>query len=328
MTHPFHLEDVLPDAAVGPIRLPNRRGGTSAQSMIVTMVADYTLRTRAWLPSATVVALLGEVGVTSANARTAISRLSRGGVLEGRRQGRNAFYRLTIPAALALAFGGREIATFPEEAESWDGRWTLVAFSVSKHGDTERHALRSRLRWMGYAPLYDGLWVSPHPLSAKATLALTDFDIQAMTIFRAGQVEFGGTTDRDPLQAWDLASIGEQYAAFIARWNPLLPRIRARAVDGSEAVRVRTEVMDSYRQFVVLDPRLPLGSMPGGWLRAEAREVFVGVYDGLAGRAREHVLETAEQVTDVPSEGIGTHTVGELRDGALITSLMPRTTSV
>jgi hypothetical protein len=42
--------------------LPRRQVGGSPQGQAVTVVADYTLRTRAWLPSAAVVALLGEAG--------------------------------------------------------------------------------------------------------------------------------------------------------------------------------------------------------------------------------------------------------------------------
>jgi phenylacetic acid degradation operon negative regulatory protein len=176
---------------------------------------------------------------------------------------------------------------------------------------------------MGYVPLYDGLWVSPNPLSAKATLALTDFAVQGMTIFSATQVDLGGIVARDPLQAWDLTSIGEQYATCIARWSPLLPRIRSRAVAGPEAVQARTEVMDSYRQFVVLDPRLPMGAMPQGWLREQAREIFVRVYDGLAGPALGHVRQTVERTVDVPPGGIDTHTVAELHNGSLLTPPVP-----
>ncbi|MEE3921408.1 cytochrome P450 [Micromonospora sp. BRA006-A] len=57
---------------------------------------------------------------------------------------------------------------------------------------------------------------------------------------------------------------------------------RLGSVDGAAAVRARTEVMDTYRRFPTLDPRLPLELLPAGWPRRAARDLFAAVYDGLA----------------------------------------------
>ncbi len=56
----------LPGRRCGPVRLPRRQAGNSPQGLAVTLLADYTLRTRAWLPSAAIVALLAEAGVSQA----------------------------------------------------------------------------------------------------------------------------------------------------------------------------------------------------------------------------------------------------------------------
>lgn len=58
----------------------------SGQGLAETLIADYAFPARAWLPSAAIVALLGEFAVTGGAARTTISRTARG-VLEGSRQG-------------------------------------------------------------------------------------------------------------------------------------------------------------------------------------------------------------------------------------------------
>ena len=97
MVSPYDIEEVFPDDAA-TVRLPRQQGGSTAQNLAVTLVADYTLRTRAWLPSASIVALLDEAGIGSGAARTAISRLSRRGVLESSRDGRYSSYRLTAAA--------------------------------------------------------------------------------------------------------------------------------------------------------------------------------------------------------------------------------------
>lgn len=313
--NPFNLEAVLPDIATGPVRLPRRQTGGSPQDTAVTLLADYTLRTRGWLPSAAIVELLGEAGVTPGNARTAISRLAHRGVLESRQQGRHTAYRLTAAAATSLSVGGRALAGFTAQAESWDGQWTVVAFSLPHGSDAKRRALRGRLRWLGFTVLYDGLWVSPQELPERKATELASISDGAMTVFRAQNVKFSSTATRDPLAAWDLGAIAREYAAYADRWEALLPRVRAGDVTGAEAVWARTEVMDAYRQFVVLDPRLPQRLMPADWPRARAREAFVSVYDGLADAALAHVAGAVARRDGTMAPDVATHSIADLLAG-------------
>ena len=317
MTNPFDIEEIFPDEAAGSVRLPRRQSGSAPQGLTVTLLADYTLGTRASVPSAAIVALLAEFGVGPAGARAAISRLARRGVLSGGRYGRHSSYRLSEAAALNLSAGGRRIVASAAEVDRWDEGWTLIAFSLPQEEGTQRRALRAQLRWLGYAPLYDGLWISPHALAKQTTAQLTQLSLGALTVFRARHVELDAVTRRDPLSAWDIAAIAEHYASFIRRWTPLLPRIRAGDLGGAEAVRARTEVMDTYRRFPVLDPRLPLRLLPPGWLREPAREVFVAVYDGLAGPAQDHVRAIAAAFADGEAPDISAHTVADLLGGVV-----------
>ncbi|MEU7723489.1 hypothetical protein [Streptomyces tibetensis] len=58
-----HLEATFSDegdGAVGPLRSPGWQSRVSLQGLAVTLIADYTFPGRAWLPSAAIVALLGE----------------------------------------------------------------------------------------------------------------------------------------------------------------------------------------------------------------------------------------------------------------------------
>ena len=96
----------------------------------------------------------------------------------------------------------------------------------------------------------------------------------------------------------------------------MLPGIRSGQVTGAEAVQARTEVMDTYRRFPVLDPLLPTRLLPAGWPRGRAREVFVAVYDGLAEPAQEHVRAVVARSADGPRQEIRAHTVAELGAGS------------
>jgi phenylacetic acid degradation operon negative regulatory protein len=200
-------------------------------------------------------------------------------------------------------------------AAAWDGSWTLVAFSLPQQERARRRALRGQLRWLGYAPLYDGLWISPQPLTPSCTARLAQVAPDAMTVFRATHAELGAMAGRAPLQAWDVPGIRQHYEAFLRRWKPLLPRIRAGRVGGTEAVHARTGVMDTYRRFAVLDPQLPARLLPPDWPRTPALEVFTTVYDGLAGIAEEHVRAVAGRYTGDPLPSIRSHTVSDLLAG-------------
>ncbi|MFI9005720.1 PaaX family transcriptional regulator C-terminal domain-containing protein [Actinosynnema sp. NPDC053489] len=312
MTSPYDIEEIFPEDGV---RLPRRQHGNSPQGLTVTLLADYTLRNRAWLPSAAIVALLAEAGVSQAGARATISRLARRGVLEGSRQGRNSSYRLTAAAALNLAAGGRWLVAAAADDRPWDRWWTLIAFSLPQEEVARRRELRNRLRWLGCAPLYDGLWISPHDVTAKARSQLADLAGGAMTVFRARHVELGANAGRDPLDAWDTAAIAGHYEAFIRRWSPLLPDIGGSRITGVEAVRARTEVMDTYRRLPILDPRLPLALLPPTWPRERARGLFAAVYDGLAGPAQEHVRAVASRFTTEPLTDVRAHTVADVLRG-------------
>lgn len=308
----FDVNEIFPDVAGGSVRLPRRQSGSSPQGLAVTLIADYTLRTRAWLPSTAIVVVLGEFGVTTGAARAAVSRLARRGVLEGRRQRRHTDYRLTEPAADNLLVGGSSIARFAAEADSWDGSWTLVGFTLPKEEKAGRSSVRAQLRWWGFAPLYDGVWVSPHPLTEQQHAELVAVNPGVMTVFRAQHVHFQSEATRNPIHAWDIEGIAEQYETFSRRWEPLLPRISSGAITGADAVSARTEVMDTYRRFPSLDPLLPDELMPPDWPRGRARELFVAVYDGVAEPAEEHMRAVIAQVADGPYPDIQAHTVAKL----------------
>ncbi|MEH1031334.1 PaaX family transcriptional regulator C-terminal domain-containing protein [Micromonospora profundi] len=315
MTSPFNIEEIYPDDGEHSLRMPRRQAGSSPQGVAVTLLADYTLRARAALPSAAIVALLAESGVTTAGARAAISRLARRGVLEGSRQGRHSSYRLTQAAAVNLSVGGHWILTSTTAAEPWDGCWTTVAFSLPQDRGTQRRALRGQLRWLGYAPLYDGLWISPYELTPRAQARLVQLTLGAVTVFRGRQIALAADSQRALIDAWDIDAISGHYEEFLQRWAPLVPQVRSGEVDGAAAVRARTEIMDTYRRFPILDPQLPRDLLPAGWLRQPAREVFAAVYDGLADPAQRHVRAVVGRFTDSVDPGISAHTTADLLAG-------------
>jgi phenylacetic acid degradation operon negative regulatory protein len=191
----------------------------------------------------------------------------------------------------------------------------VIAFTLPHAEGAQRRTLRTHLRWQGYAPLYDGLWVSPSSLHDDTRKLLNEVDLGAVTVFRARHLALATTGQRDPIDAWDVTAIAAQYDSFIRAWTPLLPQIRSGQITGAEAVNTRTKIVDIYRRFSVIDPQLPLRLLPAGWPRRPARDVFEAVYDGLAQAAEHHVRTVVARHATGRPPAIRAHTVAELLAG-------------
>lgn len=274
-------------ASPSGVRSVRTRQG-SPPALLLTLLGDYWWGRAELLPSAALVELLGEFGVTDAAARAALSRLVGHGLLTSTRSGRNTFYGLTDRALGVLDEGAARIFEFGTEAGEWSGEWSLMVFSIPESDRSVREALRTRLRWLGFAPLYDGVWVSPHDRNAAALAELEELGVRTATAFRA-RTPPGVAGDRPPQAAWNLAELAERYAAFIAQSRDLLRRLDDGELDTGDALVRRTELMNAWRVFPGLDPDLPSELLPADWPRAEARTLFLDAYERLGALAAERV---------------------------------------
>jgi len=301
--------------------------GAAAQRpprLLLTLLGDYWWQRTEPLPSAAIVALLAEFGVSDSAARAALSRLTRNGLLVTSKTGRRTFSRLSSRAAAILDDGARRIFSFGAASQPWDGMWSLVAFSIPEDNRAARDALRKQLRWRGFAPLYDGLWVSPRDHAAEVIGYLKDLDITTGTAFRASAVSTDMVpaemvpadmvptgmvaadmvaADRDiPARAWDLDGLRSRYECFISFAGQLRDAAAAGRMPPTDALIARTRVMDEWRAFPGLDPDLPAELLPAAWPRASARELFIGCYDLLgplaALRVRQIINRYSPELAD------------------------------
>ncbi|MFB4262368.1 PaaX family transcriptional regulator C-terminal domain-containing protein [Nonomuraea sp. GTA35] len=289
----------------GGVDLPRFQVGAPPQHLITTLLGDYWISRSEQLPSAALVRLAEEFGVSAVAARAALSRLARRDLLESSKVGRRTYYRLTDRAAAVLLDGRQRIMSFGLEQGAWDGTWVLAAFSISEEQRDLRHALRSRLRWLGFAPLYDGLWVSPRADADDAAAVLGELDVPTATIFRAQALDLAGM--RAPEEAWDFGRLRRTYEAFVAQYSPLLARVRNGTVGASEALVARTGIMDTWRTFPNHDPDLPAELLPDGWPRGAARDVFVEIYDTLGALAEFRVKQIVAEFDPGLAELVAHH---------------------
>ena len=259
--------------------------------LLLTLLGDYWWQRTEPLPSAAIVALLDEFGVSDSAARAALSRLTRNGLLVTSRTGRRTFVRLSPRAADVLDDGARRIFSFGARGAPWDGMWSLVAFSIPEDHRAVRDELRKALRWLGFAPLYDGMWVAPRDHVSEVMARLKELGIGTATAFRATAVPSGAAASEIPGRAWDLDGLRLRYEEFIAFAGQLRDQTAAGEITPVDALVARTRVMNEWRAFPAMDPDLPDELLPPAWPRAEARELFIACYDLLGPLAARRVRQ-------------------------------------
>ncbi len=269
--------------------MPRFQVGFPPQHLLLALLGDYWSGRCEALPSAALVDLLAEFDVNQSGARAALSRLSIRGLLVGTKDGRNTFYKVADTFRHLLPYGPIHTLAFAKPKDDWDGVWTMVAFTVPEDQRRLRPMLRGRLQSLGFAPLYDGLWVSPHPPDNELDYALEIAPAQSCTVLRA--TELPAVARLSVASAWNVGELGESYAEFIRTFRPVWRRLGSGRITPTEALVARTRA--SYRWFVfaVTDPDLPESLLPPRWPRAAAHDLFAALVDGLALLAMERVRE-------------------------------------
>lgn len=278
------------EPAATEVNLPRSQSGPQPQHLLVTLLGDYWYERAEHLPSAALVALLAEFDISPVAARAALSRLARRGLLESSKAGRRTYYGLTRRAGEVLRDGVQRIMSFGANTATWDQAWRVAVFSVPEEQRDVRHAVRTQLRWLGFAPLYDGVWVSPRDAADAASEQLTKLGVTNFTVL-TGQFVAEGPGGKGPLAAWDLEELRQRYGEFIATHEPLLHRTRDGSVGAAEALFARTELMDTWRHFPNLDPELPSELLPPDWPRQRAHALFGELYDALGPLAEIRVRQ-------------------------------------
>jgi phenylacetic acid degradation operon negative regulatory protein len=266
---------------------PGIRGGAQqTQRILTTLLGDYWFWRDEHLPSAALVDLLAEFDIGEPAARAAIRRAAARGLVVASRSGRTTSYGVPARTTDLILEHLTRLMDFGSGARVWDGQWTFAMFSVPEDQRQDRRLLRGKLRFLGFAPLYDGVWVSPWDRRDEITEALVHLGVASATVVRA-EVSPAALPGGQPLLAWDLDALSESYTLFVEQYTPLRKRVAAGEVGGSDALTSRTSLMSDWLVFPDIDPDLPARVLPAGWPRDEARACFVEIYDAL-GPVAEH----------------------------------------
>lgn len=274
---------------------PRAQTGSSPQHLLTTLLGEYLDSADADLPSAAVVAMLAEFGISEAGARAALYRLVKRGLIATRGDRRPPVYHLTAAAIARHRSRMRHFLEFGAQPPRWTGDWVMASFSLPAAGQAARHAVRRALGALRFVGLYDSVWIRPGTDAAPVRAALDDLlGGVGGARWSVMHVRFDDESGpHGPASAYDLTGLAAAYTAFTRRYAPLRAAVRAGEVDAVRALVARTSAMDSWRTFPDTDPDLPDHLLPQPWPRREARETFLEIHSALGALAQERLVEVA-----------------------------------
>jgi phenylacetic acid degradation operon negative regulatory protein len=262
---------------------------TRLSQLILTIFALYGRTEGNWLSVAAVVALMADLGADGQAVRSSVSRLKRGGVLDGERRGGLAGYSLTAATVELLAEGDVRIFERPRATEA-DG-WLVVVFSVPESERDKRHALRTSLTRLGFGTAAPGVWVAPASVAAETRHTLERRGLgEYVDLFAGEHLAFGDL--RSKVRAWwDLDELTALYAQFLDRYRGVRDLVASAAVTPREAFGLYLPMLTEWRRLPYRDPGIPLSLLPPEWNGVDAGELFGSLNAELGSPARGHALQ-------------------------------------
>lgn len=258
----------------------------SKQAMF-TLYGDYIRHVGGSIWVASLIRLLGYLGMSDQSSRSTIVRMSRSGWLKVERINRKSYYSLTPNGKRLLDEGAARIFHAHSPRDRWDGKWRLVAYSIPESQRDQRDRLRRELGYLGFGSLTSALWISPHDLCREVEQLAQALGVKPHVEFYTATHE--GFSDCASLatQCWNLGGINALYAAFISKYKPqydecLVPQVE---LEPSECFVRRFMLIHEYRRFPFVDPELPPELLPSDWHGAEAAKLFQEYHDLLADKA-------------------------------------------
>jgi phenylacetic acid degradation operon negative regulatory protein len=263
------------------------------RQLIVTIYGLYAREEPNWLPIASVVRLMADLGVDGQAVRSSISRLKRRGTLRSLRIDGTAGYALSPATLQVMRAGDRRI--FEQRRASVADGWVQVVFTVPEAERGKRHELRTRLTRLGFGPVAPGVWLAPGALADEVSDVLERQQLAGyVDIFRGqylGYAELAGRV-RD---WWDLDELAGNYAQFVSHYRPLGRRLARSAPNGPDAFADYVRMLTAWRRLRYLDPGLPPEVLPARWNGDVASRLFGELSAVLRPAAHRHAMRVIHE---------------------------------
>jgi phenylacetic acid degradation operon negative regulatory protein len=211
--------------------------------------------------------LASPFSITETNVRSALSRMHSRNVIEVRKEGRTAFYRI---GARGKRIGSNVGRHFREpDWSGWNGSYWAAAFSLSD--SRARYRLQKKLLAYRFRALYPGLWIRPfHPDENVPDVFKDLIQAGGFDLFNG---TFVGEISRERIaELYDL----EATAATLQQTLTAAQRSsKAISTLSPEAAFVEWLITgDALVKALVQDPLLPPALLPDTWPASELRRIL------------------------------------------------------
>ncbi|WP_246122739.1 PaaX family transcriptional regulator [Actinoallomurus bryophytorum] len=268
------------------------------QSLMLTVLGNYVLGRDIAVFSGSFIGLFGRLGVGEHAVRSTLTRMVSRDLLSRHRRGRRMYFGLTPRSEEILVDGERRVWRYGAVNTDWDGRWTVLAFSMPESWQRVRHDLRSRLTWAGFGSLGNGMWIAPSRVDIAPIVAGLGLN---------GHVKVFSATAEAPTDvagmirgAYDLDALAAGYRAFLDRWDRPGP-----IPEGPDDLARYLWMTTEWLQLVRTDPRLPVERLPGDWPAVRGQEVLMRLRTRYEDRARGLADQTIEFIPLSPPSASG-----------------------
>lgn len=267
------------------------------KSLILDVYGRYASQFDGWLAVSDLVELMGLLNVDEQAVRSAVSRMTRRGLLEREVRSGTRGYAVTATAAEMFAEADHKIYEEIGHAPVSDG-WILVSFSMPEDARDKRHALRSHLMWLGLGTVSSGLRIGPRRIHDDVVDVVGRLGLEEyVDLFSAEHLGLGPLVDLAE-RAWDLPALAGAYRDFLQRFGPLHREVRSRKViDPADAFATYTITLHEWRKFPYLDPGLPPELLPDDWPGPAAWDLFADLRARLEPTAFDHAASIAARTS-------------------------------
>ncbi|SFK52944.1 PaaX family transcriptional regulator [Geodermatophilus ruber] len=237
------------------------------ENLLLTLFGAHLLGRPVLLAGTSIIEAMQRVGVSPHATRSAVARMVKKGRLVSQRRGRPVYYGLTARSREVLHDAYVQIWRTGAVNRHWDGRWTLLSFTLPESWQRQRHELRTRLIWAGFGPLQGGLWIAPSAVDVDRLLS----GLEAAEHVRpfVAQPHAGLDVAGMVRDVWDIPHLAHKYERFVERW------------DGGAADRSHTDplgrqlaLQEEWRLALREDPQLPVELLPAPWPAERAQQLF------------------------------------------------------
>jgi phenylacetic acid degradation operon negative regulatory protein len=249
-----------------------------AGAFIVTLYGDVVVPRGGVVWIGNLIETCAGIDISESLVRTAVSRLVAAGRLEGEREGRRSYYRLTRAARAEFSAAADVLFAGPDRRRS--DRWRIICLPEGAPPEAFQ-----RLEQSGFGRLAPRIAIAADPRHGAAAAEGVSFEAR-----------LPADTPPDRLRAlaescWQLGQYAEAYTSFLAAFRPLAETLSPGAPMPSDAncLVARLLLINEFRRIALRDPGLPAAALPDDWPGHDARRLYAQLYVRLSSAAERHV---------------------------------------